>query len=208
MIGPVIGIGLLMTGAALADPAALRAPTPHSPSVSGALGLPELSVGAWLDSGWGVAVEGNRWGSAFGASAARRWTLTKNPERWGVDASVAAGLAALTLDPGVALTVAPTLQAGWRGERFRAVAGLVSPAAIRLNGFEASLPLVQENWFLLRAGRTWLGVELALGADLVGTPALTTQVSAVFSVDLGAGTGDYARPNQPRPTPEPRPAPR
>lgn len=198
----------MMVGSASADPAALRMPTPHTTSVSGVLGGPELSVGTWMENGWGVAVEGRLPGSAFGASAGRRWNLAGGPDRWGVDAFVAGGLVVPTIDPGIGLTLTPSIQAGWRGDRVRQVANLTSPTAIRLNGVEARLPVVLEDWFMVRAGRTWLGVQLGAGAVFSpgGIPAMTVQASAAVSIDLGT-TGDYARPVDPRPTPAPRPAP-
>jgi len=195
----------MMVGLASADPAALRMPTPHTASVSGVLGVPELSVGTWLDSGWGLAIEGRASGSTVGASAGRRWVLAGGPDRWGVDASVAAGFTIPTLDPGIGLTLTPSIQAGWRGERVREVIGLTSPSALRLNGVEARLPILVEDWLMVRAGRTWLGVQLGAGAVFSpgGTAAMAVQASAALSVDLGT-TGAYARPVETRPAPTPR----
>ncbi len=199
-------LAALVGAPASADPLILRAPLPPTASVGLAAGAPSLAAGGWFSQQLGAAVELVDGGAAVGVSAGSRTNLLGSDDRWGLDAYLAGGVAIPLIDPGLALTVTPALQGGWRGDRVRATLAIASPTQLRLTGFQAKLPVVAEPWLLFRAGSVWFGAQGGFGiAPVPGySMSYVLQGSAVIA---GAFNGPREAGQRRTPEPDPRPAP-
>lgn len=156
---------LLVASAGASDPAALRQLHQDAPWAVD-LGTDGLSVAADLSG----PLVGLTWrpGAWVGASVGTARVLWGEERRWGVDATAAAGLAALLATPGVALTGTAAVRYGYRGDRLAVTGGLVLPAAVRLDWPpEAVLPTDLELTAGVRLGGLWIGGRSSVGGAFV-----------------------------------------
>ncbi len=154
----------LIAGTASADPLALRHGGP-APAVVVDAGWPTASVGAWLGPRTGFAVDLRLPASAVGVAMGTRHTRSDGPKHGGVDVFVAGGVLVPTLEPGVALTATPAIQAGHRGERAHVTVGLAAPIeALLVPRAAIRAPALLELRLGGNLGPLWLGVRGALGA--------------------------------------------
>jgi hypothetical protein len=158
---------LAWTGSVGADPIALRVPVERRGMVLAA-GAPEVSVGWWFTRRFGIAAEWRLPASAVGASVGARWTLVGEALGWGVDAVVAVGAVVPLIDPGVALSVTPSLVGRWRGERVVVATSVAAPTVARFLPMpDLRLPLLVELWLGGRVGAWWAGVHGGVGSTWV-----------------------------------------
>jgi hypothetical protein len=163
----IVLASLSLPSLAVADPVALRVPVERRAAVI-AVGAPDLSAAWWLSSRFGLAVEWRLPASAVGASIGARWVLLGEPAGWGVDAIVAVGAVVPLLDPGVALSVTPSVVGRWRGEHVAVAASVVAPAVARfVPAPDLRLPILFELWFGGRLGRWMAGLHGGVGSTWV-----------------------------------------
>jgi hypothetical protein len=177
---------LAVRGVAHADPVALRVPLERRAVVL-ALGAPDLSAAWWFSERFGIAAEWRLPASAVGASLGARFTLVGEPRGWGVDATLAVGAMVPLLDPGVALSVTPTLRGRWQGEHLLVAASVVAPAVARfVPSPDLRLPILAELWLGGQFARWRAGLHAGVGSTWV--PGLSWsgafQATAYLARDL------------------------
>ncbi len=151
---------------AAADPLALR----HGQPERGVIvegGWPSVSAGVWLKPRLGLALDWRLPAAAAGLSIGTRRTLADGPRHGGVDLFVAGGVLVPFIEPGVALTATPAIQAGHRGGIAHVTIGLAAPIEARLAPEpQLRLPLLLELRLGFNLGPLWLGLRGGLGAAL------------------------------------------
>jgi len=171
----------LLAALAWADPGALRAPV----GVPGAVGgYHDLSVAAPVAKGWWLVGEVRTAGSFVGASAGRRFEISRGAKGWGFDAALAAGLGFPTAEPSLAITATPALISGWFGDNGSASLSVAAPLQAKIiGGFEARLPVLFEFQGGGRAGHLWIGARFGMGP--VWTPGLDLSIYIEPALWLG-----------------------
>jgi hypothetical protein len=175
---------------AQAEPNAARGPDLGT-SVVFLAGLPEASRAVWLRPFLAITQEMRAPYDAFGLGVALRTTLFGRPRGWGMDGQLGAGVLAMTLAPGAALTLTPSAILRRRWEHTYFGMGLAAPMAARLNApNDVRLPVQGELWFAFRAGPLWLGATTAIGATLSpgANAALLMQAGGYLAIPYGPGS--------------------
>ncbi len=153
-------------------------------------GAPESSRAVWIRPWLAITQEWRAPYDAFGVGVGLRRTIAGGPRGWALEAQLGAGVLALTLLPGVALTLAPSTHVRVRGDNLWFSMGLAAPAAFRLNApNDLRFPVQGELWFAFRAGPVWLGLMTAIGATFAPntTAALVMQGAGYVAIPFGAG---------------------
>ena len=168
-------IGWVLSLALASDPSALRVLPEDGAAVE--VGMSGLSLAADLGPDLAVNVDPGAW---LGVSVGNTYTLLGADRVWGMDATVAAGAAALLATPGAAITATGGIRSGARGERGHATFGIVVPAAVQVDvPPQAIVPIGLETLLGLKLGDVWLGARGQLGATLqVGGPPAARAVAA------------------------------
>jgi hypothetical protein len=173
-----------------AEPTAARGPDLGT-SVVFLAGLPEASRVVWIRPQLAITQEMRVPYDAFGLGVALRAPLFGRPRGWGMDGQLGAGVLAMTLVPGAALTLTPSAILRRRGEHTYFGMGLAAPMAARLNApNDVRIPVQGELWFAFRAGPLWLGAMTAIGATISpgANAALLMQVGGYLAIPYGPGS--------------------
>ena len=168
-------IALLLVSMALADPAALRAPGTNQLSL--VVGVPELSVGAWLKPNLGLYGSLRADLGSFEVGVAQRRRLAGEELGASVEASLGLGLQVPLVNLGIGAEVTPALSLVARGERITWSGGLVAPISAGSGGLR--VPALAETWIGSRVGSGWIGLRLAAGG--IFTPGF----SPAFAMEAG-----------------------
>ena len=164
---------------AAADPLALRHGGPERGLVVEG-GWPTVSAGWWVGPGLGLAVDWRLPAGAIGASLGTRTTVSNGPRHGGVDLFGAGGALVPLVDPGLALTATPAVQAGKRGPTTHVTIGLAAPVELLLvPRAQLRLPVLLELRFGGKLGPLWLGLRGGIGPVLTapGDPGFALQWS-------------------------------
>lgn len=167
-------------GRAQADVAAMRLPMLNR-GVAFELGVPETSVGYWVNDWLGVAGHARVPLTSLGGSVVLRRSFVGKLDRgFGLAGIASFGLEVPTLSPAFVFSASGSLLGRYIGEWWFAQLGATVPLALRLtDDFAARIPVLGEVWAGGRANAVWLGVHVGLGAVFV------TGLLPTFALQLG-----------------------